>query len=122
MTSNTVFPQIPNADEALLAECDLQTFCASGPGGQNVNRRRMAVRLRHRPTGIVVVCQQERSQVRNRRIALAHLRRKLQDRFRRHRARIPTRVPQRVRDRILEQKRRHALKKRLRRGPTGQDG
>jgi protein subunit release factor B len=120
-TSSIVSPRIPKSDEELLADCDVATFCASGPGGQHVNRRETAVRLRHRPTGIVVVCQQERSQVRNKQIALAHLRRKLQERFRRRRPRIPTRMPRSARDRILDQKRRQALKKRLRKRPGTDD-
>ena len=114
-------PLIPKTDEALLAECVVDTFCASGPGGQHVNRRQTAVRLRHGPTGLVVVCQQERSQVRNKQIALAQLRRKLISRFRRRRPRIPTVVPRSVRNRILANKRRHALKKRLRGRPAIDD-
>ncbi len=109
--------RVPISDTELLAECEVQTFRASGPGGQHVNRRETAVRLRHRPTGIVVVCQQERSQARNKQIALAGLRRRLQARMRRRRRRIPTTVPRSVRERILAEKKRHALKKRLRGRP-----
>jgi ribosome-associated protein len=112
---------IPVSNEDLLAECDVQTYCASGPGGQHVNRRETAVRLRHRPTGIVVTCQQERSQVRNRQIALRELRRRLQERFRRRRPRIPTKMPRSVRRKILEGKRLQSRKKQLRRPPTGDD-
>ena len=53
--------QIPESDDELLAQCDVETYSASGPGGQNVNRRSTAVRLKHRPTGIVVTCQRERT-------------------------------------------------------------
>lgn len=108
---------LPESDQALLAECDIETFRASGPGGQHVNRRETAVRIRHRPTRIVVTSQDERSQLRNKQIALARLRKKLEECSRPSRVRIATSVPRRVRRSILEFKRKRALKKNLRRKP-----
>lgn len=108
---------MPESDQALLAECDVETFRASGPGGQHVNRRETAVRIRHRPTGIVVTNQDERSQFRNKQIALERLRKKLEERSRPSRIRIATSVPWRVRRSIREFKRRRARKKHLRRKP-----
>ena len=105
---------LPKSDEALLAECEIDTFRASGHGGQNVNKRDTAVRLRHRPTGLIVVCQRERSQYRNKQFALADLRRKLRHRFHRQRPRIPTSIPKGVRNRILENKKRVGRKKQWR--------
>jgi protein subunit release factor B len=105
---------IPASDGDLLAECDVETFRSSGPGGQNVNRRETAVRLRHRPTGLVVACQRERSQHQNKMLALKLLRRKIECLFRRRRPRIPTAMPRGVRERILAKKKRQGLKKRLR--------
>lgn len=112
---------IPSTDEALLAECDVETFRSSGPGGQNVNRRETAVRLRHRPSGVVVVCQAERSQARNKRIALEILRHKLLKRNQRRRSRIATHMPRSVRENILQNKKRRALRKRLRQKPRPED-
>ena len=109
--------RIPETDEALLAECEVQTFRSSGPGGQNVNRRETAVRLHHLPTGVVIVCQEERSQLRNRQIALARLRTRLEERNRPRRKRIATKVPRAERHRRLKAKRAHAEKKLLRRKP-----
>ncbi len=103
-----------SSDEHLLAECDVETYRSSGPGGQNVNRRETAVRLRHRPTGIVVTCQRERSQYLNKRLALASLRRKIEALLHRPRPRIATRISQSARNRILAAKKRHALKKQRR--------
>ncbi len=54
-------------------EIDVETMRASGPGGQNVNRRESAVRIVHRPTGIQVIGREERSQEMNRKLALARL-------------------------------------------------
>jgi ribosome-associated protein len=112
---------IPSSDEELLAECVVDTFRASGPGGQNVNRRETAVRIRHLPTGIVVTCQRERSQLRNKRIALEELRRRLEALEKPERPRVPTRPPRGVRSRILAAKKRRGLKKLLRRKPDIED-
>jgi protein subunit release factor A len=69
---------IPETDDALLAECDVQVFHASGPGGQSVNTSDSAVRIRHRPSGVTVVCRRERSQLQNKRVCIERLRLKLE--------------------------------------------
>jgi len=67
-------PSLSLDDERLLAECDVQTYRASGPGGQHRNKVESAVRIRHRPTGVEAVACDSRVQQENRRIALRRLR------------------------------------------------
>jgi hypothetical protein len=61
-------------DAALLAGCEAHVLRSSGPGGQHAQRTASAVRLQHRATGLVVQCQDHRERLRNRQVALAHLR------------------------------------------------
>jgi protein subunit release factor B len=69
--------QPPDSDEGLLAECRVDVFRATGPGGQGVNTTDSAVRLTHLPTGVVVVCRRQRSQTRNKEECLARLRQRI---------------------------------------------
>jgi protein subunit release factor A len=109
---------IPESDEDLLAECDVQAFRASGPGGQSVNTTDSAVRLTHRPSGIVVVCRRERSQLHNKRICLERLRDKLEALNAPPAAeRRPTRKSRGVRAGELADKARRGRVKQLRRPP-----
>jgi len=108
---------IPRSAADLLAECEVETFRPSGPGGQNVNRRETAVRLRHRPTGTVVVCQDERSQHRNKQIALQQLRERLEDLSRPTKPRIPRDLTRGAKRRNRAEKRQRALKKLFRKKP-----
>jgi hypothetical protein len=61
-------------DAQLLAQCDVDTYRASGPGGQKRNKTSSAVRIRHRPSGLLVIAEESRSQHENRAIALKRLR------------------------------------------------
>jgi hypothetical protein len=64
-------------DAQLLAQCDVDTYRASGPGGQKRNKTSSAVRLRHAPTGLLVIAEESRSQHENRARALRRLRQAL---------------------------------------------
>jgi hypothetical protein len=69
-------------DATLLAECDIDTYRGSGPGGQKRNKTESAVRLRHRPTGLIVIAEESRSQAENRARGLRRLREALALRLR----------------------------------------
>ena len=73
-SKNAVHPSLRKSDRDLLAECEVHTYRASGPGGQKRNKVESAVRIRHVPTGVAAIAEESRSQLENRPHALRRLR------------------------------------------------
>jgi len=74
MTASERNAMLAAEDDVLLRDCEFIMQKGTGNGGQKVNKTSSAVRLRHRPTGIAVAANEERSQAKNRHIALRKLR------------------------------------------------
>ncbi len=112
---------LPETDEALLRECVVETFRASGPGGQHVNKTESAVRLTHGPSGVVVVSREERSQHRNKAVALEKLRKRIERLNYRPAKRVPTKVSKAARAKARVEKVRRSQVKRLRGRPSSDE-
>lgn len=115
MTDSDQFYRLPSSDNELLEECDISTFRSGGRGGQHVNKVETAVRLLHRPTGIVVTCRKERSQYLNKMNCLKNLRAKIEKLNKKLPPRIPTKVPSGVKRKRREEKVKLSKKKEIRR-------
>ncbi len=109
---------LPSSDEELLAQCRVDTYRSSGAGGQHINVTDSAVRLTHLPTGVVVSCQTERSQLLNKRVCIEKLREKVKKLNYRKPKRIATKVPRSVKTKNLLKKAKESQKKKLRKSPS----
>ena len=106
--------EMPEHLRRLLADCDVHTYRSSGPGGQHKNKSESSVRVRHRPTGLVRIATESRSQTRNRIAALERLWAALQARARKPKPRHATSPTRASVERRLEGKRRVSARKRER--------
>lgn len=72
---------VPEEKDIIIKDSDLEisSFCSSSAGGQNVQKNETAIRVVHKPTGLVAVCQNERSQYQNKLFALSVIRARLKD-------------------------------------------
>ena len=118
--SNNYQPYIrlPKEDSAILAESVIDTFRASGPGGQHVNTTDSAVRLKHLPSGITVTCQEHRSQRMNKLLCIEKLRAEVKKRNFRPKKRIPTKKTRGSQLRRLTSKKQNSAKKQRRNKPS----
>ena len=104
----------------LRGEVSIEFFKASGPGGQNVNKRNTAVRLTHRPSGIIVVSREERSQLQNKKIAFERLQQQLIALNTPKTVRESTQVPSREKENRLREKKHRSGTKEFRKHPEAE--
>lgn len=114
-------PRRVPARAQLELETDIEVYVGSGPGGQHRNKTESAVRLTHRPTGVVVTATERRSQHQNRAVAFERLIEKLEDLFRPRAPRVPTKVSKAAKRRRVADKRVQGERKQQRKRVDGKD-
>ncbi len=111
-------PPYSTDPEVLANEVEISVYRASGPGGQHRNTTDSAVRIHHPPSGVTVLATENRSQLRNRKLAMERLIARLAQLNYRPKRRRPTALPASARRRRLEDKRHQAERKRQRGRPS----
>ena len=110
--------KIPDSNDALLSECEVETFRSGGKGGQHANKTESAVRLTHTKSGIKVTCQDERSQYLNKIKCLKELRVRIEKYNFKPLKRIWTKPTRASKEKRLLSKKYNAEKKKNRKKPT----
>ncbi len=101
--------------EDLAGEIETTVYRASGPGGQHRNKTESAVRIKHLPSGVIVVATENRSQIRNRQLAMERLIERLKRLNHKPKRRKSTKPPRAAAENRLRKKRLQSLRKKLRR-------
>lgn len=114
-------PHYATDPETIIAESIIDFYSGTGKGGQNRNRHYNCVRIRHLPSGVIVIATEHRSQHKNRELALRRLAERLAALNYVQPPRVPTRIPRSVTRARLEHKSRRATTKTARRKPGGGD-
>jgi len=106
--------ETPLIISALKGDVEITAFKSGGPGGQHKNKTESAVRIKHLPTGIMVMATESRSQIKNRELAWQRLIEKLAKRRQKRKPRLRTRPSKAAKEKRLEKKMRRSSKKQAR--------
>jgi len=96
--------ETPLTIASLKRAVEITAFKSGGPGGQHKNKTESAVRLKHLPTGIIVIAAESRSQIKNRELAWERLIEKLAKRRQKKKPRVPTKPSRSAREKRVDQK------------------
>jgi protein subunit release factor B len=113
-STNTNLAETPLTVAALKDEVEITAFKSGGPGGQHKNKTESAVRIKHLPTGIIVVAAENRSQFKNREMAWERLIEKLVRRRQKRKPRIPTRPSKAAKEQRIQEKAQRSRQKQTR--------